>query len=109
MPSFTNAAMSSMSAVLRGRQYVRVQSSSVAQAACDLELWDRGSIGHHSTDSYTVAGASFASCSRVSVSLRRRFRCVVRSNRAGIARDYPLRFRFLPLLPVARAFVEDKP
>src|SRR6266852_2099120 len=74
---------------------VQFQSSSVAQAACNLGLWDCGSIGHRSTDHFTVAGASFARCSRVAVSLRRHIKRVVWWSRAGVARYGPIRFRFL--------------
>src|SRR5882762_141702 len=58
MPSFTNAAMSNTIAVLPRQLYVQVQSCSVAQAACDLELGDCGSIGRYSPDSHPIAGAA---------------------------------------------------
>src|SRR5229473_8506287 len=87
---------------------VQFQSSFVAQAACNLGLWDCGSIGHHSTDHFTVAGASFARCSRVAVSLRGHIKRVVRWSRAGIARYGPIRFRFLLLLPASDLFAGCK-
>src|SRR6267143_5591679 len=87
---------------------VQFQSPSVAQAACNLELWDCGSIGHRSTDHFMVAGASFARCSRFTVSLRRHIKRVVRWSRAGIARYGPIRFRFLLLLPASDLFAGCK-
>src|SRR6266852_8285453 len=87
---------------------VQFQSSSVAQAACNLGLWDCGSIGHRSTDHFTVAGASFARCSRVAVSLRRHIKRVVWWSRAGVARHGPIRFRFLLLLPASDLFLGCK-
>jgi len=71
MPSFTNAAMSNTVAVLPRQLYVQVQSCSVAQAACDLELGDCGSIGRYSSDSHPIAGAAFGSSSGFTVSFRR--------------------------------------
>src|SRR4029077_4056013 len=90
------------------QKYVQVQSSSVAQAACDLELLDCCAFGWRGPDHFTVAGAAFARCSRVTLSLRRHIECVVRWSRAGIARDGPLRSRFLLLLPPTDLFVGCK-
>src|SRR5258708_9678800 len=89
----------------RSRSYVQVQSSSVAQAACHLELWDCCSFGCRGPDHFMVAGASFGRCSRVTLSLRRHVECVVRGSRARIARDRRLRSRFLLLRPVSDPFV----
>jgi len=75
------------------QKYVLAQSSSVAKAARDLELRDCCSIHYLSTDHFTMAGASFRSCSRITVSLRRYVERVVRRSRTGIARDDPLRSR----------------
>ena len=83
------------------RSYVQVQSSSMAKAACDLELWDCCFFGCRSPDHFTVAGASFARCSRVILSLRRHIECVVQWSRAGTACDGPLRSCFLLLLPAS--------
>src|SRR5712664_4420553 len=87
---------------------VQFQSSSVAQAACNLGLWDCGSIGHSRTDHFTVVGASFAKCPRVAVSLRRHIKRVVRWSRAGIARYRSIRFRLLLLLPASDLFLGCK-
>src|SRR5258708_31974937 len=97
--------MSSMIAVLPVEQYVQVQPSSVAQALCDLELWDRGPFGHHSTDPYTMAGGAFGIGSGFTVSTRRHVRCVVRRSCAGIVRDGPFCSGFLLLFPASPAFV----
>src|SRR6267378_3567295 len=83
---------------------VQFQSSSMAEAACSLGLWDCGCISHRSTDHFTVAGASFAGCSRVTVSLRRHIERMVRWSRPGIARYSLVRFRFLLLLPASDLF-----
>jgi len=61
------------------------------------------------TDHFTVAGASFGSRSRVTFSLRRHIECVVRWGRARIARDGPLRSRFLLLLPAPAYSLAAKP
>ncbi len=98
--------MSSAIAVLPRQLYVQVQSCFVAQAACDLELWDCGSIGRHSSDSHTVAGAAFGSGPGFTVSFRRHVQCVGRRSCAGIARDGPLRSRFLLLFPASNAFFD---
>src|SRR6266849_9169086 len=55
-----------------------------------------------------VAGASFARSSRVTVSLRRHIKRVVRWSRPGIARYRTIRFRFLLLLPASDLFVGCK-
>jgi hypothetical protein len=83
---------------------VQFQSSSMAEAACNLGLWDCGSIGHRSTDHFAVAGASFAGCSRVTVSLRCHIKRVVRWSRAGLTRYSLVRFRFLLLLSASDLF-----
>src|SRR5713226_4349595 len=106
MPRFKNAAMSNTIAVLPRQLYVQVQSCSVAQAACDLELGDCGSIGHYGSDSHTVVSAAFGSGSGFTVSFRRHVQCMGRRSCAGIARDGPLRSRFLLLFPASNAFVD---
>src|SRR5712692_7707034 len=90
------------------QKYVPVQPFSVAQAVSDLELWDCCSVGYRSIDPLMVAGVSFASGSRVTVSLRRHVECVAWWSRAGIARGGPLRSRFLLLLPAPRVLVGCK-
>jgi len=90
------------------QKYVKVQSSSVAQASCDLDLWDCCFIGYRSTDPFMVAGASFAIGSRVTVSLRRHVLCVVWWSRAGIARGRSLRSRFRLLLPAPNLLIGSK-
>src|SRR6266849_1280344 len=90
------------------QNYAQVQSSSVAQAACDLELWDCGSIGYRSTDHFTVAGVSFGSRSRVTVSLRHHVHCVVWWSRAGIARDGSVHTGFPLLLSAPDALLSSK-
>src|SRR3981081_1326608 len=52
------------------QKYAQHQTSSVAQATCDLELWDCCSIGNRSSDYFTVAVVSFANGYRVPISLR---------------------------------------
>ena len=86
----------------------QVQSSSMAEAAGNLELWDCYSFGRCGPDHFTFAGGSFARCSRVTLSLRGPIECVVRWNRTGIARDGTLRSRFQLLLPASDPFVGSK-
>src|ERR1700694_5640310 len=81
------------------QNYVQIESASMAQAACDLELWNCCSIGHRGADNYAVAGAPFANCSCITVSLRGYVECVVRWTRTRIARGRPLHSCFLVLLP----------
>src|SRR5258707_1136948 len=95
-------------AVVPEQQHAEFESSSVAQGAYDLGLWDCRSISYRSTDHCTVAGVSFGSCSRVTVSLRHHVHCVVWWSGAGIARDGPLRARFQLLFPAPDALVSSK-
>src|SRR5260370_33529536 len=84
---------------VRSRSYVQVQSSSVAQAACDLELWDCCSIGYYSADHFAVTAVAFGSFSRVTVSLRHHVQCVASRTRAWIGRVVSLHRRYQLLLP----------
>src|SRR5258708_20007314 len=95
--------MSSMIAVLPVEQYVQVQPSSVAQAPCDLELWDRGPFGHHSTDPYTMAGGAFGIGSGFTVFTRRHVRSVVRRIYAGIVCNVPFSSHFSLFFPPSPA------
>src|SRR6266446_321429 len=95
-------------AVVPEQQHAEFESSSVAQGAYDLGLWDCRSISYRSSDHCTVAGVSFGSCSRVTVSLRHHVHCVVWWSGAGIARDGPLRARFPLLFPAPDALVSSK-
>jgi hypothetical protein len=90
---------------LQERKYAEVQSSSVAQAACDLELYDCGFVGCSGPDNLTMAGPSFAGCSRITFSLRCHIERMVRWNLAGIARDDSIRFHFLLFLLTSDPFV----
>src|ERR1700746_2685909 len=85
-------------ALLLEQKHAQVKSSFAAQAACDLELLDCYPFGRCGPDHFTVAGASFARCSRVTLSLRPHIECMVRWNRARITRNGPRRPRFLLLL-----------
>src|SRR5437879_8956071 len=87
------------------RKYVQHQASSVAQATCNLELWDCFSIGYRSSDYFTVAVVSFANGSRVPISLRHPVRRVAGWSRTGIARARPLRYHCLLLLPAPRPLI----
>src|SRR5258708_26084946 len=84
-----------------GAKHVQVLLFSVAQAACNPELWDCRTVCYRRADSFTVAGASFGSRSRVVVSLRRHVQCVVGRSRTGIARDRPLGPGFRLLFPAS--------
>src|SRR6266852_647912 len=90
------------------QKHAQIKSSFVAQAARDLELRDCCSLGCRSSDRFTVAATSLARSSRITFSLCRHVECVVRWNRARIARDGPLRSRFLLLLPASNLFVGCK-
>src|SRR5205823_10652242 len=79
-----------------------------AQAACDLELLDCYPFGRCGPDHFTVAGASFARCSRVTLCLRSHIECMVPLNPARIARNGPLRSRLLLLLLASDLFVGCK-
>src|SRR3977135_1656961 len=87
------------------QKYVQHQTSSVAQATCDLELWDCHSIGNRSSDYFAAAVVSFANCSRVPISLRHPVRRVAGWSRTGIARDRTLRYHFLLLFPAASPLI----
>jgi hypothetical protein len=93
---------------LQEQKYAEVKSPSMAQAACDLELFDRGFVGCSGPDNFTMAAASFAGSSRIAFSLRRHIERVVRWNLAGIARDHPFRFHFLLFLLASGPFVGCK-
>lgn len=95
-------------ALLLEQKHAQVESSFAAQTACDLELLDCYPFGRCGSDHFTMAGASFARCSRVTLSLRRHIECMVRWNRARIARNGPLRSRFLLLLLASDLFVGCK-
>src|ERR1700732_2416630 len=100
--------MGSIIAVLVEQHYVRVESSSVAQAACDMGLRDRHSIGFLSIDHFRVATFAFGNGPSITISLRRHDHCLVRWSRAGIVRDGPLPPRFRLLLPLSGIFVGFK-
>jgi len=87
------------------QKHAQVQSSSVAQAAGNLGLWDCCSFGWRGAGHFTVAGDSFARCPRVTFSLRRPIECVDRWNRAGVPRDGTLGSRFQLLFPASDPFV----
>src|SRR5580700_6675248 len=91
-----------------GEKYGQAQSSSVAQAPHDLELWDCCSLSCRGGIHFAMAGAPFTGCSRVALSLRGNIECLVRWSRAGIARDGSLSARFLLLLLAADLFVGCK-
>ena len=95
-------------ALLLEQKHAQVKSSFAAQAACDLELLDCYPFGRCGPDHFTVAGASFARCSRVTLSLRSHIECMVRWNPARIARNGPLRSRLLLLLLASDLFVGCK-
>src|ERR1700688_1916521 len=94
--------MGSIIAVLVEQHYVRVESSSVAQAACDTGLWDRRSVGFLSIDHFTVATFAFGNGPRITN------HCLVRWSRAGIVRDGPIQPHFRLLLLVSDTFVGCK-
>ena len=93
---------------MQEQKYADVKSSSVAQAARYLELFDRGFVGCSGPDNFTMAGASFTGCSRVAFSLRRHIERLVRWNLARIARDGPFRSHFLLFLLASDPFVGSK-
>ena len=93
---------------LQERNYAEVKSSSVAQAACDLDLYDCGFVGRSGPDNFTMAGASFAGCSRIAFPLRGHIERMVWRNLARTACDGPFRVHFLLFLLASDPFVESK-
>jgi hypothetical protein len=93
---------------LQEQKYAKVKSSSVAQATCDLELFDRGFVGRSSPDHFTMAAASSAGRSRITFSLCCHIERMVQWNLAGIARGGPFRFHFLLFLLASDSFVGCK-
>src|SRR5271167_3605683 len=90
------------------QKYVQVRPSSVAQAACDLELRGCWFFRCHGADHFKVAAAPSGSCSRFTVSLRCYFQCVVWWNWPWVVDGGSLRSCFLLLLPAPDVFVGCK-
>src|SRR6267142_4038204 len=90
------------------RKHVQVLFSYAARIPCNRELWDCRTVCYRRADSFTVAGASFGSRSRVVVSLRRHVQCVVGRSRTGIARDRPLGPGFRLLFPASGVRADSK-
>jgi hypothetical protein len=90
-----------------GAKRVQIQSSSVVQAALDLERRSCCPLDYLSNDPFTVV-TSFYMLSRNTVSLRRHVECVVRQSRVRFARGDALLSRVPLLLPASDSLVGSK-